>query len=326
MHILKAVKKVPGGLMVVPLLLGVIINTAFPHALSIGGFTTALFKNSATALIALFCLCTGSQINVREAGKPLYKGILLTLVKFLIGAIIGWAVGKIGGPAGIWGITPLAIIPAITNSNGGMYAALASQYGDETDVGAISILSLNDGPFFTMLVFGIGGLANIPFSAFAATLIPIVLGFLLGNLDEEMREFLGHGTTVLIPFFAFSIGAGLSFKQLLQGGVPGIVIGVLSTGLTGTAGYFVIRALGERKASGAAIGTTAGSAVATPAIVAATDSALQPFTTIATAQVATSVIVTAILCPLLVNFLHQRLQKEYGTTPDGAIVQADARK
>lgn len=325
MHILRAVKKVPGGLMVVPLLLGVIINTAFPHALGIGGFTTALFKTSATALIALFCLCTGSQINVREAGKPLYKGILLTLVKFVIGAIIGWTVGKIGGPAGIWGITPLAIIPAITNSNGGMYAALASQYGDSTDVGAISILSLNDGPFFTMLVFGIGGLANIPLSAFAATLIPIIIGFVLGNLDDEMREFLGHGTTVLIPFFAFAIGSGLSFAQLIQGGLPGIVIGLLSTALTGVAGFFVIRALGERKACGAAIGTTAGSAVATPAIVAATDAALKPFATIATAQVATSVIVTAILCPLLVNFLYRMLSKKYGTNEDGSVVQAPAK-
>lgn len=44
MKILKSVKKVPGGLMVIPLLLGASINTFFPTALSIGGFTTALFK------------------------------------------------------------------------------------------------------------------------------------------------------------------------------------------------------------------------------------------------------------------------------------------
>jgi 2-keto-3-deoxygluconate permease. len=55
--------------MVVPLLLGATINTLTPQALEIGGFTTALFKNSATALIALFVLCNGAQINVKQAGK-----------------------------------------------------------------------------------------------------------------------------------------------------------------------------------------------------------------------------------------------------------------
>lgn len=56
MKILKGIKKIPGGLMVIPLLLGVTINTLFPKALTIGGFTTAIFKESATALIALFVM------------------------------------------------------------------------------------------------------------------------------------------------------------------------------------------------------------------------------------------------------------------------------
>ncbi|NLN15191.1 MAG: 2-keto-3-deoxygluconate permease, partial [Tissierellia bacterium] len=190
MKILKNVQKVPGGLMVIPLLMGATLNTFAPQALEIGGFTTALFKNGATALIALFVLCNGAQINIKEAGAPLYKGIALTAVKFIIGAILGWTVGKVWGNAGILGLTPLALIGAITNSNGGLYAALAGQYGDSTDVGAISILSLNDGPFFTMLAFGVSGLADIPFMAFVAVLVPIVIGFILGNLDEDLREFL----------------------------------------------------------------------------------------------------------------------------------------
>ncbi|MDY4031457.1 MAG: 2-keto-3-deoxygluconate permease [Pyramidobacter sp.] len=323
MKILKTVQKIPGGLMVVPLLLGVVVNSVFPKSIQIGGFTTALFKNGATALIALFCLCNAAQINVRQAGKPLAKGILLTASKFFIGAFIGWGVGKFAGPAGVLGLTPLAIVAAVTNSNGGLYAALAGQYGDSTDVGAISILSLNDGPFFTMLAFGLTGLANIPFLTFVAALVPIVLGFILGNLDEDLRKFLASGTTVLIPFFAFPLGSSLSFSQLLRGGLPGIVLGVMCTALTGMAGYFVIRAMGERKASGAAIGTTAGNAVGTPAVLAAADPSLSAVEAISTVQVAAAIIVTAILCPLLCNLLDRRLRKRYGTNPDGSIRQED---
>jgi 2-keto-3-deoxygluconate permease len=306
MKILKSVQKVPGGLMVIPLLLGATINTFFPKALEIGGFTTALFKNSATALIALFVLCNGAQIDVKQAGKPLYKGVVLTLVKFILGAAIGWIVGKTCGMQGILGLTPLALVAAITNSNGGLYAALAGQYGDSTDVGAISILSLNDGPFFTMLAFGISGLANIPFIAFIAVLIPILVGFILGNLDEDMRKFLANGQTLLIPFFAFPLGAALDFRTIIKAGLPGLVLGVIVVVVTGFGGYLSTALFGKKKAVGAAIGTTAGNAVGTPAALALADPSLQPLVASATAQIAAAVIVTAILCPLLVSYLDKK--------------------
>ena len=203
MKILKTVQKIPGGLMVVPLLIGAAINTFCPSALEIGGFTTALFKSSASALIALFCLCNAAQINFKNVGAPLVKGVGLTAAKFIIGAGIGWIIGKVFGTNGLLGITPLAFIAAVTNSNGGMYAALAGEYGDASDVGAISVLSLNDGPFFTLVALGATGLATIPYMTLVACIVPIVLGFILGNLDEDLRQFLAHGTTVLIPFFAF---------------------------------------------------------------------------------------------------------------------------
>ena len=49
----EAMRRVPGGLMLIPLALGVLVNTFAPDALGIGGFTTALFKDGALTLIAL---------------------------------------------------------------------------------------------------------------------------------------------------------------------------------------------------------------------------------------------------------------------------------
>ena len=51
MKILKTIQKVPGGLMVVPLFLGAIVNLVFPQFLDLGGMTTATFKSGASAFI-----------------------------------------------------------------------------------------------------------------------------------------------------------------------------------------------------------------------------------------------------------------------------------
>ncbi|MDR2176966.1 MAG: 2-keto-3-deoxygluconate permease [Treponema sp.] len=306
MKILQLVKKVPGGLMVVPLLLGVLLNTFFPGFLVIGGFTTSLWKTGATTLIAMFLFCNGAQINVKQAGQPVIKGLLLTLVKFLIGALLGILINKTFGPAGVLGLAPLAIVGAVTNSNGGLYAALAGEFGDSTDVGAVSILSINDGPFLTMVAFGVSGLANIPALALVAAILPIVVGCILGNLDEDLRKFLAQGTTVAIPFFAFPLGAGLNLAQLASAGLPGILLGILCTLLTGLGGYLVMKLIkSDHPAAGAAIGTTAGNAVGTPAALAAADPSLAGIEAAATVQVAAAIIVTAILCPILVSWLDK---------------------
>lgn len=310
--ILKTLQKIPGGLMIVPLLLGVLFNTFIPNALDIGGFTTHLFRGGAMPLIAFFVLCHGAQINLKQAGVPVYKGITYTLLKFAVGATIGWTVGQIWGSAGVLGLTPLAIVGAMTNSNGGLFVALTGKYGDSTDTGAISILSLTDGPFFTMLGLGLAGIADIPVMQLVAVLVPIFIGFILGNLDEEMRAFLKHGTVVPIPFFAFALGAGLNFQNIIEAGFSGVLLGFMTVIIIGSVGFFASRLFGQFKAAGAAIGTTAGNAALTPAALVLADPTLAPFEATATVQIATSVIITAIFCPLFVDFLDKRMKAKYG--------------
>lgn len=83
--ILKTINKIPGGMMIVFLFLGCIVNTFIPKSLEIGSFTTALFKNSATALIALLLFCSGAQITIKAAGISLYKGFVINQEKCYLG-------------------------------------------------------------------------------------------------------------------------------------------------------------------------------------------------------------------------------------------------
>src|SRR6478735_4177113 len=101
--------RVPGGMMVVPLLLAATINTFFPNMLRIGGFTEALFVNSASALIAMFLLIAGTQINLRTARSSVAKGVTLLTVKWLLGALVGLLAFWLADSNGLFlGLAPIA--------------------------------------------------------------------------------------------------------------------------------------------------------------------------------------------------------------------------
>ncbi|MDR3597736.1 2-keto-3-deoxygluconate permease, partial [Clostridium sp.] len=250
----KTLDKIPGGMMVVPLFLGVLVNTFCPQVLKIGGFTTALFGSAAsTTILACFMFLIGSQIHFKLAPKALKKGALLISGKFIVGAGIGIIVGKVFGPAGVLGLSPIAILSALTNCNGGLYASLASQYGDETDVGAYALLSLKDGPFFTLVALGASGLAQIPFMSLVAVLVPILIGMILGNIDPDMRKFLGSSKLLLIPFFSFPLGAGMNLSTIITAGGPGILLGIIAA-FTGIGAYILLKIFKEEPIIGLATG------------------------------------------------------------------------
>lgn len=316
----KTLDRIPGGMMVVPLFLGVLVNTFFPEVLEIGGFTTALFGPKASStILACFMFLIGSQINFKLAPKALKKGAILIIGKFIVGAGIGILVGKIFGPAGVLGLSPLAILAALTNCNGGLYASLASQYGDETDVGAYALLSLKDGPFFTLVALGASGLAQIPIMSLVAVMIPIVIGMILGNIDSDMRAFLGSSKLLLIPFFSFPLGTGMNLETIITAGGPGILLGVIAS-LTGIGAYVLLKLFKEEPIIGLATGSTAGNAVATPAAVAAIDPTVVTIATVATAQVAAACVVSAIVCPFIVSAVFKFAQNKQMNKVDSELI------
>ena len=351
-QIKKTIEKVPGGLMVVPLFFAALLNTIdqmhIPFIMSflkslgvapvkpgiyeflkIGGFTQWLFKDGALPLIALFLFCCGSQMNLRVGGLAMKKGILLTASKYFTGLIVGVLWGKLSGDMmnGFLGLSTMAIIAAMTNGNGGMYAALTGQYGNRSDVGAVAVLSLNDGPFFTLMALGMLG-ANFPIIAFVAVLLPIAIGMVLGNLDPDIRSFLKPGESLPIPFFAFALGAGMNFATFFNPKVvvAGVTLGLMTVVLTGLTGIIVFKLFREKsQIAPVAEASTAGNAVGTPAAIAAAASvaagagmmspaeaqAYKNLVEIATLQVSLSTLTTAILCPFAV-IMMDKWQKSRG--------------
>lgn len=315
--------KVPGGLMLIPLVLGSIVGTFGTGFLELGSFTTALFADSALPLIALLIFATGTQVTIRTSGPVLATAGALLLTKTIIPGLLVIGLGWIVGLDGILGISILGLLAMIDNSNGGLWLAFTGRYGDKRDRGAYVASAINDGPFFTMLFLGASGLADIPFLMLLGAIIPFLLGMFIGNVNPRWRDIVKPTAAIVIPFFAFALGTGIDLGAVVRGGASGLVAAAILSPFTGFLvylGYKFLLRRGYRSGIGFAAGTTAGNAIATPAIVAAADPQFAPYVDTATAQVAAAVLVSAILAPLIASWV---LKKEGGLLSEQEIAQLD---
>jgi 2-keto-3-deoxygluconate permease len=312
MHIKKTIDKIPGGLMICPLLLGTVINTFFPtFGKTLGSYTFAMMTG-ALPIIAVFFFCLGATIDVKMTPYILKKGAALLATKWICGVVACLIVSHFIPTdavvkAGFFtGLSVLAVVCSINDTNGGLYMALLGQYGRYEDAAAYSVMCIEGGPFLTMLTLGLTGLAAFPLTSFVGTILPLMLGVLLGNLDPDMRTFLTPGATLLIPFFAFTLGNALSLKMVFQSGLLGICLGVAVVVFTGTFLILSDRLTGGTGVCGVAAAATAGVSASVPISIAAINKSFVPLVPSATALTATSILVTALLVPLVTSWYAKR--------------------
>jgi 2-keto-3-deoxygluconate permease len=309
MKIYKAVTRVPGGLMVVPLFIGMLVNTFAPNALKIGGFTEALTNAGYPTILAMYLFTAGSKMTLRTAPRMLKRGFGILIAK--VGVAVGLALAVAHLFHGNFlGLTTLALLAAMNDTNGGMFLALTSTFGSKEDAGTYVVQSIETGPFVTMLVLVGAGLAVIPWMTMVSVVAPIAAGVILGNLDEDLRDFFGKHEPIIVPFMAFTLGEGINLKVVTTAGIPGILLGVAVVVITGLVCFTADRLLGGSGVAGAAASSTAGNAAGTPQAVAIADPSYAAIAPIATIQVAASVIVTAILTPILTAFVHRWVQRK----------------
>lgn len=298
--------------MVVPLLAGAVIATFAPStAKFFGSFTEALF-NGALTILAVFYVCMGTTIDLTATPYILKKGGTLLATKILCGMITGVLLGRLLGekPIGagpFLGLSTLAVVAAMNDTNGGLYMALMGRYGQARDVGAYSVMTIESGPFLTMVTLGVAGLSAFPWQTLLGGILPLLVGITLGNLDPACRAYFGRAAPPLIPFFAFALGSTLNLNRVIQAGLLGIFLGLAVVAVTGTALFLADRLTGGTGVAGLAAASSAGNAAAVPAIVAAANPAYQEAAKAATVLVAASVVVTSIVVPFVTAWWAGRI-------------------
>jgi 2-keto-3-deoxygluconate permease len=291
--------------MVVPLFIGMALNTFFPTLLQIGGFTQALTGTGYPTILAMYLFTVGTRMTVRTAPRMLARGLGIMTAKLAAATCFALAVSHwFGGD--LFGLSTLAVMVAMSDTNGGMFLALTSVMGDRDDAGTYVVQSIETGPFLTMVIFVGAGLAVIPWLTLVSVIAPIAAGALLGNLDEDIKTFCGAHEPIIVPFMAFTLGQTINLKSVVTAGLPGIALGVTVVVVTGFVCIVADRLLGGSGIAGAAASSTAGNSAAVPQAVALADPSFAAIAPAATVQVATSVIVTAVLTPLLTSWWCRR--------------------
>ena len=305
MKIKQTIDRIPGGLMLVPLFIGALCHTFFPGmGKYFGSFTNGLITGT-VPILAVWFFCMGAGIDIKATGTVLRKSGTLVITKIAVAWVVAVIAAQLLPGNGIQtgffaGLSTLALIACMDMTNGGLYASIMQQYGSKEEAGAFVLMSIESGPLVTMLIMGTSGLATFEPRLFVGAILPFVIGFALGNLDSELREYFGKASNVMIPFFAFALGNTIDLNVIFKTGLLGILLGFSVIVVTGIPLMLADKFIGGGNGTaGLAAASTAGAAVTNPLIIGEMLPEFKPVAQAATALVATSVIVTSIVVPIL---------------------------
>ena len=251
----------------------------------------------------------GKKLTGRGVLVWLTVGFGIMFVKVGVATLIALSVAKFFG-GDVFGLSTLAILVAMSDTNGGMFMALTSAMGDKEDVGTYVPQSIETGPFLTMLILVGAGLANIPWLTMVSVIAPIFVGAILGNLDEDLRDFFGSHEAIIVPFMGFTLGQNINLGNVVAAGPIGIALGLFVLVVSGFCCIVADKLLGGTGIAGAAASSTAGNSTAVPRAIALADPTYAAIAPVATVQVTASLIVTAVLTPLLTAWMYRKAQKE----------------
>lgn len=297
------VPRIPGDIMLYPLLVGLLLNSFCPQVLAVGSFTTAVVKGSST-IVGLLLIFMGASINLRAVPEALKTGVVVLVPKLALSIALGLGVAAFCGN-NFFGLSALSIIGGIAFCNVALYSGIMTEYGDSGEQGATALLALTAGPTITMLALGVSGFADIKPLVYVGTLLPLVLGIIMGNASPFLKNLLVPGINPCIAVVGFSLGCGMSLEQLIQGGLSGVLLAILCIVIGVLTSLFEKLCGGSGKA-GVASGTVAGTAATTPKAFVEADASYTAIAPVATAQIAAAVVITAFFAPIITGWVDKK--------------------
>lgn len=304
----KFMKKIPGGLLLLPMLIAAIINTFTPSILHIGGITESIFTGKGiNAVVGLVCFCSAVSIDIKKLVHIIKKQGVLLAIKVVLCFVLGILFMKYFGQAGVLGIPTIAFIATICSLNPSLYLVLVQDYGDRDDLLAFGLVGLLCVPAFPLLVYSVGFGGQIDWMPVISTLFPILFGILIGNLDKDMAKLFSPGVLLLTPFMGWTFGSNVNLIEATRSGIGGVLLSLIFYLLMFPILYFVeTKIMKYSGISTVGISSIAGMSVAVPYIISMSYEGAKPYTSVATAQIAFGVVFTSIITPIVARKIAKK--------------------
>ncbi len=309
---LEKIKKIPAGTFLVPMFISMVLYTLWPNLFKIGGISQSLLAGEGQGfIIGLLCFCSGVGIDLKRLVRVLKRQGILFLVKLGIAFLVTIAYLRFFGDGGIWGMPAIAVATALLSINPAIYLSISEDYGNEDDPYAFGLTSLFCIPLFPIIIFGLvyssGGFDWMPV---ISTLLPMLLGIILGNLDKQFAELFGPGLNVLIPWLGWSIGQGTNVLEAIKAGPTGILLTLMVIIFMSPLFLVDYKILGNDGTAGLAMLNVAGLSTSVPVVLATTYPQLLDYQTAAVSQILASVVILSFLSPVLTERWVNHLQKK----------------
>ncbi|MDO5457998.1 MAG: 2-keto-3-deoxygluconate permease [Atopococcus tabaci] len=309
---LKLINKVPAGMFVVPMVLSMILNTFWPDLFLVGGMTQSLFSGDGVPfMVAFLTFASGVSIKLGDIPSLLKRHGVLFLIKLIVSVALSVLYMRAFGQEGIFGISALGFTLVMTSLNPSVYLSVVDEYGDDLDPAAFGITAIFTLPLIPQIIYSLGYTeggsgGGFDFTPILLTLIPLIFGMILGNIDAGFRGVFGPGLGAIIPVLGWGIGQSANIIDAFRSGLPGIIITLVFVIIYSS--LFVVDkyVLKKNGITGLAFIIVAGTSAAAGPTITAIYPELLPYLGNAVALVVFAFIITSVATPLVIGWYHSK--------------------
>lgn len=204
----KKLQKLPAGLFLVPMIISMIVYTIAPNLMMTGGMIQTLFSGEDVGfIVAALTFYSGTSLNFKRLIRILKRHGVILVAKGVGSIALSLLYIWFFGQSGIFGVSALAFVVAISSVNPAVYMSTVDVYGDDDDPAAYGLTGLFSLPLFPIIVFSIvagstGG--GMDWTPVFTTLIPLVAGMILGNIDTDFATVFTPGIGAILPLLGWN--------------------------------------------------------------------------------------------------------------------------